>query len=206
MDEIAKYFPELSPEMLERFRKMSELYKEWNEKINVVSRKDIDNIYINHILHSLSIAKFINFQDGTTVIDLGTGGGFPAIPLALLFPNVHFHLVDRVGKKLKVAEAVAEECGIKNVSFQHGDFSECKLKADFVVSRAVMPQKDLVKLVRKNISPENKNAIPNGLITLKGGDLNEELKRAGRETETVDISTWFDEDFFKTKKLIYSPF
>lgn len=204
MQLIQKYFPEITPEQLSQLETLEKECKDWNDKINVVSRKDIDNLETNHILHSLSIAKFLKFQAGSTVIDLGTGGGFPGLPLAILFPDVKFHLIDRIGKKLQVAREIAKACGLTNVSFQHGDFKECKVKADFVVSRAVMPQPDLVNLVRRNISPEQHNAIPNGLITLKGGDLQGELKTLAKTTEVADISNYFEEPFFSTKKIVYT--
>lgn len=204
MKQIEKYFPDLSDRQKQQFDTLASVCREWNDKINVISRKDIDNIEVNHILHSLAIGRFLRFEPGSVVIDLGTGGGFPGIPLAILFPEVKFHLVDRVGKKLKVAEAVAEACVLQNVSFQHGDFGECKLPADFVVSRAVMPQPDLVKLVRKNISKESRNAVPNGLISLKGGELEGELKSVRNATEVVGIDTYFDEPFFSTKKIVYT--
>lgn len=200
---IFKYFPELENRR-EAVEKMLALYPEWNEKINVISRKDIENLEINHILHSLAIAKFIRFAPGSRVMDFGCGGGFPGIPLALMFPDVHFHLVDRTGKKLKVAAEIARECGITNVSFQHGDVAECKEKFDFVVSRAVMPQEDLLKICRKNIAREQRNALPNGLITLKGGDLDSELRSLSRSSEIADISSWFAEPFFSTKKIAYT--
>lgn len=189
----------------EQLETMMRLYPEWNAKINVISRKDIENLEINHILHSLAIAKFIRFTPGSRILDLGTGGGFPGMPLAVLFPDVSFHLVDRTGKKLKVAQEIAEACGLKNVTFQHGDVAECKDKFDFVVSRAVMPQADLLKICRKNILPENKNALPNGLIALKGGDLQEELRPIKNKSEVVEINNYFDEDFFKGKKIVYTP-
>lgn len=201
---IFKYFPNLSIEQKEAFCRMMELYPEWNAKINVISRKDIDNLEVNHILHSLAIAKFIKFTDGSRVLDFGTGGGFPGIPLAVMFPNVHFHLVDRTGKKIKVASEIAKECGLKNVSFQHGDVAECKEKFDFVVSRAVMPQNDLLKICKKNISTHQQNALPNGLITLKGGEIGQEIAPLKKRSEIIEISQYFTEPFFDTKKIAYT--
>ena len=203
-DILKSYFPALSDSQTEAFATMARENPVWNEKINVVSRKDIDNIVVNHILHSLAIAKFIHFADDSTIIDLGTGGGFPGIPLAVMYPKVKFHLIDRIGKKLKVAADVAEKCGLTNVSFQHGDMGECKVKADFVVSRAVMPQPEIMRLVRKNISTLQRNAIPNGIITLKGGNLTAELASIAASTEVIDISSYFKEPFFETKKIVYS--
>lgn len=204
MNVIEKYFPDLSDQQKKQFLSLASVCRDWNDKINVVSRKDIDNLETNHILHSLAIAKFIDFKPDSTVIDLGTGGGFPGLPLAILFPDVNFHLIDRVGKKLKVANEIAQACGLDNVAFQHGDFGECRAMADFIVSRAVMPQPDLVRLARKNISSENFNAVPNGLITLKGGDLTNELKSVSNVSEVVDLSSFFQEPFFKEKKLVYT--
>ena len=202
---IKDYFPYLSESQLAQLQTLAAAAREWNEKVNIISRKDIDTIEVNHILHSLSIARYISFAPGSVVIDLGTGGGFPALPLAVLFPDVHFHLVDRVGKKLRVAEEIARACGLTNVTFQHGDFSECKFKADFIISRAVMPQAQLVRLARKNISREQRNAIPNGLISLKGGDLTAELAEVKAPSEVVDISGYFSEPFFATKKIVFTP-
>lgn len=205
MDFINKYFPELTATQREQFSTMLRLYPEWNEKINVISRKDIDNLEINHILHSLALVKFVKFTPGTTVMDLGTGGGFPGLPLAVYFPNVKFLLVDRIGKKLKVAQDIAQQAGLSNVTFQHGDVLEVKDKFHFVVSRAVMPLPDMVKLVRRFISADNHNAIPNGLLCLKGGELEQELARYRNQVLVDDISSYFKEDFFKTKKIVYLP-
>lgn len=205
IDNIKKSFPKLTTTQIEQFGIMSLLYPEWNEKINIISRKDIDNLEINHILHSLSIAKFIQFKPGTKVLDLGTGGGFPGIPLAVMFPETQFHLIDRIGKKLKVAADVIEKTGLKNVTIQHGDIGECHEKFDFVISRAVMPQPDLLKLVKKNVLRGGTNAIPNGLITLKGGELMEELKNL-RTSEVIEISNYFPQPYFETKKIVYTPF
>ncbi|MDE6187801.1 MAG: 16S rRNA (guanine(527)-N(7))-methyltransferase RsmG, partial [Duncaniella sp.] len=164
MNEILKYFPDLSPEQIERFTALGRLYPEWNDKINVISRKDIDNLYTHHILHSLAIAKFITPVDGTQMIDLGTGGGFPGIPLAIFWPECKFHLIDRIGKKIKVAAAIADELGLDNVTFQHGDMGECKLKADYIISRAVMQLDDHVKIYARNVAQQSSNKLPNGLI------------------------------------------
>lgn len=202
---LKKYFPSLTERQYEQFALMEKLYKELNEKVNVVSRKDIENITINHILHSLAIAKYIQFTPGSKVIDLGTGGGLPGLPLAIFFPEVKFHLIDRVGKKIKVAKEIADKLELNNVTFQHGDMGECKEKCDFVVSRAVTDQPSLIRISKKNISEECRNAIPNGLITLKGGDLNNELGKYVKVSEIVPISNYFSEPFFETKKIIFTP-
>ena len=205
MDIIKKYFPNLTPEQQQQFSTMLRLYPEWNEKINVISRKDIENLEVNHILHSMALARFVQFVPGTTVMDLGTGGGFPGLPLAALFPQARFHLVDRVGKKLKVAQDIATQAGLSNVTFQHGVVLEVKGQFHFVVSRAVMPLPDMVKLVRRFISKDNINSIPNGLLCLKGGSLEHELQPFKRDVLIDDIGSYFKEDFFKTKKIVYLP-
>lgn len=203
MDETLKYFPQLSGRQQEQFARLGELYPEWNEKINVISRKDIDNLYTNHILHSLAIAKFITPVNGTTLLDMGTGGGFPGIPLAIMWPTCRFHLIDRIGKKIKVAADIALQIGLTNVTFQHGDIGECRAKYDFVVSRAVMRLDELVPLVKKNVSKESRNAYPNGVICLKGGDLTSETHNLRYPTIEVSLTDYFSEPFFDTKKLIY---
>lgn len=205
MQSIKKYFKQLSENQINQLSVMLRLYPEWNARVNVISRKDIDNLEVNHILHSLAIARFVQFTPGTRVIDLGTGGGFPAIPLAMMFPETHFHLVDRIGKKLRVAEDVARQAGIANVSLQHGDIKEVKGTFDFVVSRAVMPLPDMVPLVRRLVDRQQRNAIPNGLICLKGGDLDDELRPYAKQVLIEDLATYFDEPFFTTKKLVFLP-
>lgn len=205
MESITKYFKSLTPNQIEQFAALGKLYPEWNEKINVISRKDIDNLYINHILHSLSIGKFFCPVDGSRILDMGTGGGFPGVPLAILFPNVHFHLIDRIGKKIKVASSIADEIGLKNVTFQHGDIGECRDRYDFVVSRAVMRLDELIPLIKKNVSKSNRNSIPNGLICLKGGELESEIQSSGKNVMVENISMYFDEPFFETKKIVYTP-
>ena len=202
---IEKYFPELSMQQREQLGVMMRLYPEWNDKINVISRKDIQNLEINHLLHSLALVKFVKFVPGTTVMDLGTGGGFPGLPLAVYYPEVSFHLVDRVAKKLNVAQDIASQAGLTNVTFQHGDILEVNGKFDFVVSRAVMPLPDMVKMVRRFISKECNNAVPNGLLCLKGGDLSQELSRYKNEALVDEISSYFKEEFFNTKKIVYLP-
>ena len=181
------------------------LYPEWNAKINVISRKDIENLEVNHLLHSLGLVKFVKFTPGTRVMDLGTGGGLPGIPLAIYYPDVTFHLVDRIGKKLKVAQDIAERVGLTNVTFQHGDVKEVKGRFDFVVSRAVMDLGDMVPLVKRLIDNENRNAIPNGLLCLKGGDLSGEISRYSKQVLIDELSSYFKEEFFKTKKILYLP-
>ena len=205
MEYILKYFPELDERQREQMASLESLYPEWNEKINVISRKDIANLEINHLLHSLGLVKFVKFTPGTRVMDLGTGGGLPAIPLAVYYPKVSFHLVDRIGKKLRVAQDIAQRIGLTNVTFQHGDVKEVKGKFDFVVSRAVMELGELVPLVKRLIAPDDHNAIPNGLICLKGGDLNSEVSKFRNQVLIDELSSYFKEDFFKTKKVLYLP-
>ena len=205
MDHILKYFPELNDTQRNQMAKLEVLYPEWNAKINVISRKDIDNLEVNHILHSLGLVKFVKFTPGTRVMDLGTGGGLPGIPLAIYYPEVSFHLVDRIGKKLKVAQDIAERIALKNVTFQHGDVKEVKGKFDFVVSRAVMDLGDLVPLVKRFIDSEDRNAVPNGLLCLKGGDLTGEVQKFKNQVLIDELSNYFKEEFFKTKKILYLP-
>lgn len=203
MEIIQKYFPELTDTQKEQFMALYDLYTDWNSKINVISRKDITNLYEHHVLHSLGIAKVINFRSGTEIMDLGTGGGFPGIPLAIMFPDTHFHLVDSIGKKVKVATEIASAIGLKNVTTRHCRAEEEKQLFDFVVSRAVMPLTDLLKIIRKNIKKEQHNALPNGLICLKGGELQNEVMPVKHQTVMYDLKDYFEEEFFETKKVVY---
>lgn len=200
---LLKYFPDLTEEQRKQFAALYELYIDWNSKINVISRKDIENLYEHHVLHSLGIARVIRFRAGSSVMDLGTGGGFPGIPLAILFPDTKFHLVDSIGKKVRVATEVANAIGLKNVTFRHARAEEEKQTFDFVVSRAVMPLADLIKIIRKNISPKQQNALPNGLICLKGGELEHEAMPFKHKTSMHNLNEDFDEEFFQTKKVVY---
>ena len=202
---IAKYFPNLSDAQKDQFEALDALYHDWNSKINVISRKDIDNLYEHHVLHSLAIAELIRFKSGTHIMDLGTGGGFPGIPLAIMFPEAKFHLVDSIGKKIRVCEEVRNALGLQNVTTQWCRAEEVKEQFHFVVSRAVMPLPDLVKIVRKNISKEQFNGLPNGLICLKGGELEQEAKPYGKAAQITSLSEYFEEEFFTTKKLVYLP-
>lgn len=203
MNIILKYFPNITPEQKKQFEALYDLYVDWNSKINVISRKDIENLYTHHVLHSLAIAKLITFTDGSQIMDVGTGGGFPGIPLAILFPKCKFLLVDSIGKKVRVATEVAQAIGLKNVEFRHCRAEDEKRTFDFVVSRAVMPLPDLVKIVKKNVSKEQRNALPNGIICLKGGNLDSELKPFKKTAEADDLSMYFEEEYFKTKKIVY---
>ncbi|MDR0657329.1 MAG: 16S rRNA (guanine(527)-N(7))-methyltransferase RsmG [Mediterranea sp.] len=204
MDIILKYFPYLTEEQCRQFAALYDLYTGWNTKINVISRKDIEHLYEHHVLHSLGIANVIRFRPGTAVMDLGTGGGFPGIPLAILFPEITVHLVDSTGKKVHVAMEVAGAIGLKNVTFRHARAQEEKQLFDFVVSRAVMPLTDLLKIIRKNISPIQKNALPNGLLCLKGGELAKETMPVRNKTIIHHLNEDFKEEFFETKKVVYS--
>ena len=203
MDIILKYFPNLSDRQKEQFTALYDLYFDWNSKINVISRKDIENLYEHHVLHSLAIAKYITFKPGTTIMDMGCGGGFPGIPLAIMFPDVQFHLVDSIGKKVRVAAEIAASIGLENVRTSHSRAEEIKEKYSFVVSRAVMQLPDLVKICRKNISKEHINALPNGIICLKGGDMTAETEPFKSCREIINVSTYFEEEYFKDKKVVY---
>ena len=205
MNEILKYFPDLTERQQGQMAALYELYADWNQKINVISRKDIEHLYEHHVLHSLAIARFVRWKEGTKVLDFGTGGGFPGIPLAILYPDCQFHLIDGTGKKIRVVNEVVQAIGLKNVKASHLRGEEEKGKYDFVVSRAVMPLPSLVRIVSKNISKTQRNAIANGVICLKGGDVSEETQPFGRVVETADISEWFDEEWFNEKHIIYLP-
>ena len=202
---IYRYFPSLTDIQLQQFAALGELYRDWNTKINVISRKDIDQLYEHHVLHSLAIAKIINFRPGTRILDFGTGGGFPGVPLSILFPECQFKLIDGTGKKIRVAQEVCNAIGLKNCAPTHLRGEDEKDKYDFIVSRAVMPLPDLVKLMRKNISKTSQNALPNGVICLKGGNLQTELQPYHKIVEATEISQFFMEEWFKEKFVIYLP-
>ncbi|MEY3855184.1 MAG: rRNA ((527)-N(7))-methyltransferase [Bacteroidota bacterium] len=204
-DIVKKYFPNLTEKQLEQFELLFPLYTEWNEKINVVSRKDIDNLMLHHVLHSLAIAKIIDFRPGTEILDVGTGGGFPGIPLAILFPECSFLLVDSIGKKIKVVEEIAKALGLQNVQATHARAEDIDQDFEFVVSRAVTRITPFYYWVRKKISPNHFHSMRNGILYLKGGDLREELEEFGKKHKVFDLSTYFDEDFFETKKVLYVP-
>ena len=205
MDIIQKYFPKLTKEQLELFEALQPLYAEWNAKINVISRKDFSEFYERHVLHSLGIAKLIRFVPKTRILDVGTGGGFPGIPLAILFPEAHFHLVDSIGKKIKVVKNVTEELGLRNVTAEQIRAEELAGKYDFVVSRAVTRLPEFVSWIRKNIARKNSNALPNGILYLKGGDLTDELKPFRKRVFVQELSDYFEEPFFETKKVVHLP-
>ena len=205
MEQIIKYFPKLSDNQIHQYEMLMDLYKDWNAKINVISRKDIDNLYEHHVLHSLAIAKAIGFKPDTEILDFGTGGGFPGIPLAIMFPECQFKLIDGTGKKILVATEVAKAVGLKNVVAEHLRGEDEEGRYDFVVSRAVMPLPDLVKIVRKNISKTQRNAMMNGVICLKGGNVEAEVQPYRRIVEVSDISQWFTEEWFREKNVIYLP-
>ncbi|MEY3645375.1 MAG: rRNA ((527)-N(7))-methyltransferase [Bacteroidota bacterium] len=202
---IKKYFPEITETQLQQFEQLFPLYVEWNEKINVVSRKDIDNLMLHHVLHSLAIAKFIEFRPGTEILDVGTGGGFPGIPLAILYPECSFLLVDSIGKKIKVVEGVAEGLGLTNVRAEHIRAEDVDQDFEFIISRAVTRLSPFYYWVRKKISPNHFHTKRNGLILLKGGDLKEEIEELERKTKVVELPSYFQEPFFETKKLVYVP-
>lgn len=200
---ISKHFSNLTEKQLRQFNSLKGLYHEWNAQINVISRKDEDNFYLHHVLHSLAIAKIINFQAGTRILDIGTGGGFPGIPLAILFPDTQFVLVDSIGKKIKVVNGVAESLGLKNVQGIHERVEKIPGQFNFIVSRAVAPLGDLLFWTKDKLSPENNNDLANGWICLKGGDLTDELSKIKKHIRSYSISDWFEEEFFETKKIIY---
>ena len=201
---LKKYFPEISDNQLDTFKNLEHLYKEWNAKINVISRKDIDELYERHVLHSLGIAKVQPFKTGSKVLDVGTGGGFPGIPLAIMFPQTQFHLIDAIGKKIKVVSAVADELGLKNVKAEHIRAEKVKDTYDFIVSRAVTNMPDFVKLVKGKIAKNQQHDLKNGILSLKGGDLSEELS-VYSTCEIYNLSDFFNEEFFETKKVVYLP-
>lgn len=205
MDSIIKYFPAITDEQRHQYEQLFELYKDWNSKINVISRKDIDNLYEHHVLHSLAIAKALRFKDGTKIMDFGCGGGFPGIPLAIMFPECQFKLIDGTGKKIRVCQEIASAIGLKNVVAEHLRGEDEKGNFDFIVSRAVMPLPDMVKIVRKNVSKEQHNAMPNGIFCLKGGNLQSEIHPFKNIVEQTDLSSFFNEEWFKEKHLIYLP-
>lgn len=204
MKEILNYFPELTPNQIEQFTKLNDLYTDWNEKINVISRKDIDELYVKHVLHSLAIAKVMKFEKGSEVLDVGTGGGFPGIPLAILFPEVEFHLVDSIQKKILVVNEVAEALELKNVKAEATRAENLKRTYDFIVSRAVTQMPKFVEWVKPKIKKKHINSMPNGILYLKGGDLTEELKDFPKSIE-YELNEFFSEEFFETKKVVYLP-
>ena len=203
MHQILKYFPDLTEKQIEQFSQLKKLYSFWNEQINVISRKDIDAIYEHHVLHSLAIAKIINFNKGTSILDVGTGGGFPGIPLAIFFPETHFFLIDSIGKKIKVVKEITKELKLNNVNAEQIRVENIKKKYDFIVSRALTNFPKFVALVKKNIHGHDKNPLPNGILYLKGGDFTDEIKNFNKEILIYNINDFFEEEFFETKKIIY---
>lgn len=200
---ISEHFPNLTPKQSLQFAQLKDLYEYWNERVNVISRQDIKKIYLHHVLHSLAIAKLISFKPGTSVLDVGTGGGFPGIPLAILFPEVRFYLVDSIGKKITVVNEVVKGIGLTNVSAEKNRAEDLNLNVDFVVSRAVAPVKDIIHWTTKLIKKGGNNDLQNGWILLKGGDLTQEIKDSGRSADEFEISNWFEDEFFDTKKIVY---
>jgi len=205
MDIILKYFPNITPLQKEQFAALKPLYEDWNSKINVISRKDIGNFYLHHVLHSLAIAKFLTFTDGSEIIDVGTGGGFPGIPLSILFPKVHFLLLDSVAKKIKVVKSVIQEIDLQNAEAEQNRAENYKGKFDFIVSRAVTSLPDFFKQTRHLVALQQKNAVPNGILYLKGGNIDREIASFRKKAFTTHLNQWFDETFFDTKKLIHLP-
>ena len=203
---ILSYFPDLTDKQIEQFDRLIELYEDWNSKINVISRKDMDQFYVHHVLHSLGIAKVMSFQPATKILDIGTGGGFPGIPLAILFPDTHFHLVDSIGKKIKVVNEVASALGLKNVKAEHQRAENIQGTYDFVVSRAVTRMAPFVDWIKHKFNENHFNPLDNGILYLKGGDLEEELAEAKRKYTMYDLPSFFNEEFFETKKVVYLPF
>lgn len=203
MEVITKYFKQLSDLQISQFKQLDELYRHWNEAINVISRKDIDNLYINHVLHSLAIAKVIQFAPGTTIMDVGTGGGFPGIPLAILFPEVNFHLIDSISKKIKVVNEISNALNLTNVTASQSRVEQISFRYDFIVSRAVTALPAFVNLTRKNITKRSINPLHNGILYLKGGDLKEELEQSGTKFMTYPLKDYFNEPFFETKYLVH---
>lgn len=200
---VQSHFPNLTAKQESQFAQLKDLYEYWNERVNVISRQDIKKIYLHHVLHSLAIAKLITFKPGTSVLDIGTGGGFPGIPLAILFPEVRFYLVDSIGKKIAVVNEVVKAIGLTNVSTEKARAEELNMKVDFVVSRAVAPVKDIVHWSSKLIKKGGTNDLQNGWILLKGGDLTEEIEQSGKTADVFEISDWFEDEFFETKKVVY---
>jgi len=203
VDLIYSYFPDLSPKQQEQFAKLKEVYEYWNEQINVISRKDMDDFYERHVLHSLAIAKVLPFKDGSAILDIGTGGGFPGIPLAILYPNCEFHLVDSIGKKIKVVNEVAQTLGLTNVRATHERAEKINEKFDFIVSRAVTAMPEFLRWTRNKIKPENQHKLKNGILYLKGGDLTEEMKAVKQKVKYYPIPKFFKEEFFETKKVVF---